>query len=256
MNKLNNIRIVWALGMLGASLGASAGLVPGGIYNLSFSDNGSGASVILGGTLPGILDVNTEPSAFTMGFTSTPPTGLGSSFLAFCCDVTDYIGSPLNYQASPLGSLYSPTTPFVAGGIQRAAYLALTYSASGSTAADNEQNAAVQAAIWTVLYNPPASSGTTFPLTGAGRNLTVTFASGGINAVVETEAETLLADPKLTGNLNGYSVWVFAPVDAQGTPIGNQAVLGVVPEPAGSGLAFGGLLGAFGFGRWMLKRQA
>jgi hypothetical protein len=255
MNKTNNIRIVSALGMLGAALGAAAGgLVSGGIYNLSFADNGANASVTFGGTLPGILDVTTAPSGFTMGFTATPPAGLGSTFLAFCCDVTHYIGSPIDYQASPLGSLYSPTTPFAAGGIQRAAYLALTYSSPGSTTAAQEQNAAVQTAIWTVLYNPPAPGGTTFPLTGG--QFTVTFGSGGDNAGVELVAETLLADPKLTGDLSSYKAWVFAPMDSNGHPLSNQAVLGVVPEPADFGVVFGGLLGAFGFGRRMLKRQS
>lgn len=255
MTKRNNIRIVSALGLLGLSFGAAAGgLVSGDIYNLSFADNGANASVTLGGTLPGILDVTTTPAGFTMGFTSTPPGGLGPSFLAFCCDVTHYIGSPIDYQASPLGSLYSPTTPFAAGGIQRAAYLALTYSSPGSAAADQEQNAAVQAAIWTVLYNPPALSGTTFPLTGG--QFTVTFGSGGDNAGVQTATEALLADPKLTGNLSGYEVWVFEPMDSNGHPLSNQAVLGVVPEPASFGVVFGGLLGVFGFGRWMVKRPS
>ena len=251
MNKLGSLRIIPALGVLGASLSAAAGgLVSGGIYNLSFSDNGSGASVALGGSLPGGLHVTTTPAAFTMGFTGTPPAGLGSGFMAFCCDVTHYLGSPLDYQASPMGSLYTPTTPFVAGGMGRAAYLALTYSSTGSTAADNDQNAAVQTAIWTVLYNSPAS-GTAFPLTGGA--LTVSFGSGGSNAAVQSEAETLLADPNLLGNLSGYTAWVFEPVDSNGRPLPNQAVLGVVPEPSEYALTAGA--GLLGFAAWRRRKS-
>lgn len=42
MNESNNLRVLSALGMPGVSLGASAGLVAGGIHNLRFSDTGSG----------------------------------------------------------------------------------------------------------------------------------------------------------------------------------------------------------------------
>jgi hypothetical protein len=167
------------------------------------------------------------------------PSGTSNPFYTFCLDPAPTLIPSDWWKSETFANAGAGNTvPYQPGGIQRAASLYNAYvgGVSFSTVAGKRQGAALQLAIWNVLFdsNPKVLGG------GTG------FQVAGANSAVTTLANQMLASAFNFANPNLTSTFWDA-TDANGNPIFNQDLIGpqtaVVPEPG----TYGAMASAVGY---------
>ena len=174
-----------------------------------------------------------------------PPGTLGSSFYTVCMDISQNLISSGYWksEAFPFGN-NGNTIQWTAGGVFRAASLYNTYvgQVNFNSSGGKEVGAALQLAVWDVLYGS-AVSGNTWDVTEKtySGNGSDAFYVSGANADIVALANAMLNGTynKTDANLQ-YTFWNAT--DSSGASIGNQDLIspppptGYVPEP-GTGMA-------------------
>ncbi len=202
-----------------------AGTAAAGPMITLHGENGVSVTVYGVGTECGVVGCGTTAGTFIV-------TGDLGSFEAYCVDLKHRINPNGTYEVSPYPTTMSTWASLGSGtsvlpqGAYWAAYLFNTNAAGATT---NEAKAALQLAIWEVLYDTANLN-----VTG-GSGFYATAASG-----VLTAANALLVG--LPAGLHGDALWLQL-VDTVGTAY-TQDLMGPnpIPEPAsmflfGSGLA-------------------
>ena len=164
-------------------------------------------------------------SAKQIGGDPLSSVGYADTFTTFCMDISQTM-IPMNWWES--GSLATAgvgnAVPYQPGGIFRAAslYNAYVSSVNFTTTAGIQEGAALQLAIWNVLYNS---------------NPTV-FGGAGFQVTSADPTVTSLADAMVGSAFNnatpGFTATFWNATDANGNSIANQDLIGplVIPEPA------------------------
>ncbi len=239
-----------------AALVLASGLVSGAKADITYKisdyslENANVSFNFSGDTPSGPVGTDQTILAGGIGITATTPTaGTGgpSSYVSVCTDfaATLYIGSSYTY-ANPAqipDASYVPDPTQVAGGLQSAANLFSKYSGL-LTDGKRDDAAALQLAIWTVLYD----SNINFSSSSIG-NSTFAVNSSGTSAGTFSELKTLLEsipDPSQS------SVEILVPSPQNGSNNGNwqsdppQALLYAPVPEASTVLTASVLLVSFG----------
>ena len=239
-----------------AALVLASGLVSGAKADITYKisdyslENANVSFNFSGDTPSGPVGTDQTILAGGIGITATTPTaGTGgpSSYVSVCTDfaATLYIGSSYTY-ANPAqipDASYVPDPTQVAGGLQSAANLFSKYSGL-LTDGKRDDAAALQLAIWTVLYD----SNINFSSSSIG-NSTFAVNSSGTSAGAFSELKTLLESiPDPSQN----SVEILVPSPQSGSNNGNwqsdtpQALLYAPVPEASTVLTASVLLVSFG----------
>jgi len=159
------------------------------------------------------------------------PSGYPSTFTTFCLDIRYGLSEPAYWQSGNFPQSNNGSPPvWQADGIYRAASLYNTFAplVNFNTAAGKLQGAALQLAIWEVLYETSSS----YSLAeNYGDGFSMTLGSPTLRAL----AETMLASSANAVNHNLNSTFWDAKLDSDGHPLNkNQDLIGpaiLLPEP-------------------------
>ena len=192
----------------------------------------------------------TYATAFSVDWQSggALPAGHTDPFVSFCLDINTVLANGWwksgGYSEVPLNSDSSPADRQELG-LYRAASLYRHFApgiltavgnGSGFTWNDKERGAALQLAIWEVLYE----KGTTFSIDkDLSRPVTDQFYASSVNASIRTLANSMLSSAWNTVDLNLETTFWNA-ANADGTPRSSQDLIGpilAVPEPGKIGRA-------------------
>ena len=242
-----------------AALVLASGLVSGAKADITYKisdyslENANVSFNFSGDTPSGPVGTDQTILAGGIGITATTPTaGTGgpSSYVSVCTDfaATLYIGNSYTY-ANPAqipDASYVPDPTQVAGGLQSAANLFSKYSGL-LTDGKRDDAAALQLAIWTVLYDPLGTINLNSSTTIG--NSTFAVNSRGTSAGAFSELKTLLESiPDPTQS----SVEILVPSPQSGSNNGNwqsdppQALLYAPVPEASTVLTASVLLVSFG----------
>jgi hypothetical protein len=187
---------------------------------MDFTGLGRAEKVSIGGVRTGTF----WAGELNWNWYSPAPSGFDDAFYSYCVDVIHNISSRQTVDVG-LMSEKPETTPLVAGGTLRAAWLFSEYAAGihemNPLAGGDAAAAALQLAIWEVLYDSDLSLQTT-GVTGAG--FKVTSASG---AVWDLAEDYLAAVAAQGTSLNADAVWLDSVVSTGQDQMTYQRV----PEP-------------------------
>lgn len=227
----------------GMALVAAAGGAQALGFAISYSGNESISVTAVGD--------GASPGTYTGGAFTITPNGLdgawpayvpAGSFVSYCTQISESFGS------SPLSG-YSITTSANPGGQppvdgakldQLSRLMAFSYSGSGfGPTPTNTQEAAIQAAVWEILYEPNGTGWGGFDL---GTGSFKAALSIGQSAAFTTISTWVGGGATLAGPYTPYALL---------TKGGSQDFLVPVPEPEAYGLALAGL----GVVAFMLRRR-
>ena len=159
------------------------------------------------------------------------PAGYPSTFTAFCLDVRYRLAEPAYWQPGNFPPVNEGTPPvWESGGIFRAAslYNAFAPSVDFGTAAGRLQGAALQLAIWEVLYETAGNYSLTL---NNGDGFSLLLGSSTLRAL----AESMLASPANVVNTDLVSTFWDAKLNGNGQVVDrNQDLIGpaiLLPEP-------------------------
>ncbi len=141
--------------LTGVALAAAITLTPSTARAESIDFTGIGAASVV--SLGGLFNGSVYAGELNWNWIGSAPQGFTQSFYSYCVDLLNYVQDP---QVVSVGSSSGLTgAPYTANGGAAAAWLFDTYAGAVHAAGNAVQAAALQVAIWEVLYDSASNLG-------------------------------------------------------------------------------------------------